>query len=223
MNPAKVLSKEEKKVLAELADFKKMEEIRNRAASIVKDQATAEALKPYYRQFCKRPTFHDEYLFTYNRPNVHLVDTRGKGVDRITENGVVFDGREYEVDCIIFATGFEVGTAYTSKSGYDIVGRGDVRLSQKWADGLRTFHGFFSNGFPNCFFMGMTQTGLTANMTHMLSEQANHVAYVISHAKSSNIRAVEATVEAEEAWGKRYLPAGAAGRGLLRLVHARLL
>ena len=200
INPARVLSKEEKKVLAELADFKKMEEIRARAASIVKDQATAEALKPYYRQFCKRPTFHDEYLQTYNLPNVHLVDTRGNGVDRITEKGVVFDGKEYEVDCIVFATGFEVGTAYTSKSGYDIVGRGDVKLSEKWADGLQTFHGFFSNGFPNCFFMGMTQTGLTANMTHMLNEQAGHVAYVISHARNSNIRSVEATVEAEKAW-----------------------
>jgi len=200
LKPDLVLSKEEKDLLNELADFQKMEEIRARAASIVKDQATAEALKPYYRQFCKRPTFHDEYLQTYNRPNVHLVDTRGKGVDRITEKGIVFDGREYEVDCIVFATGFEVATAYTSKSGYDIVGRDNIKLSEKWANGLKTFHGFFSNGFPNCFFIGMTQTGLTSNMTHMLNEQANHVAYVIKHAKTSNIKAVEATRDAEAAW-----------------------
>jgi len=200
LKPDLVLSKEEKDLLNELADFQKMEEIRARAASIVKDQATAEALKPYYRQFCKRPTFHDEYLQTYNRPNVHLVDTRGKGVDRITEKGIVFDGREYEVDCIVFATGFEVATAYTSKSGYDIVGRDNIKLSEKWANGLKTFHGFFSNGFPNCFFIGMTQTGLTSNMTHMLNEQANHVAYVIKHAKTSNIKAVEATQDAEAAW-----------------------
>ncbi len=200
LNPNMVLSKEEKDLLAELADFQKMEEIRARAASIVKDQATAEALKPYYRQFCKRPTFHDEYLQSYNLPSVHLVDTRGKGVDRITEKGIVFDGKEYEVDCIVFATGFEVATAYTSKSGYDIVGRNNTTLSKKWANGLKTFHGFFSNGFPNCFFIGMTQTGLTSNMTHMLNEQANHVAYVIKHAKTSNIKAVEATPEAEAAW-----------------------
>jgi cyclohexanone monooxygenase len=200
LKPDLVLSKEEKDLLNELADFQKMEEIRARAASIVKDQATAEALKPYYRQFCKRPTFHDEYLQTYNLPNVHLVDTRGMGVDRITEKGVVFDGKEYEVDCIVFATGFEVATAYTSKSGYDIVGRNNTTLSKKWADGLKTFHGFFSHGFPNCFFIGMTQTGLTSNMTHMLNEQANHVAYVIKHAKTSNIKAVEATADAEAAW-----------------------
>jgi cyclohexanone monooxygenase len=68
-NPGLVLSKEETNILNEITDFIKMEEVRERAATIVKDQATAEALKPYYRQFCKRPTFHDEYLFTYNRPN----------------------------------------------------------------------------------------------------------------------------------------------------------
>ncbi|MCK9991837.1 MAG: hypothetical protein Dbin4_00357 [Alphaproteobacteria bacterium] len=199
-NPNLVLSREEEAILNELIDFAKMEEVRTRAATIVKDQATAEALKPYYRQFCKRPTFHDEYLFTYNRPNVHLVDTRGKGVDRITENGVVYDGVEYEVDCIIFATGFEVGTAYTNRSGYDIVGRRGITLSTKWADGPRTYHGFFSNGFPNCFFMGMIQTGMTANFTHMLNEQANHIAYVVNHARNSNIKAVEASQEAENGW-----------------------
>ena len=212
-NPNVILSREEKEVLNELMDFIKMEEVRNRAATIVKDQATAEALKPYYRQFCKRPTFHDDYLLTYNRPNVHLVDTRGNGVDRITEKGVVFDGKEYEVDCIIFATGFEVGTAYTNRSGYDIVGRANTTLSKKWADGPRTFHGFFSNGFPNCFFMGMIQTGSTANFTHMLNEQANHIAYVISHARNSNIKSVEASKEAEQAWvdeGHRYAKVGEA-------------
>ena len=200
LNPGMVLSREEKELLGELADFEKMEEIRARAASIVQDPATAEALKPYYKQFCKRPTFHDEYLQTYNRPNVTLVDTNGKGVDRITEKGVMFDGKEYEVDCIVFATGFEVDTAYTSKSGYDIIGRDRTPLSKKWADGLRTFHGFYSHGFPNCFFLGMTQTGLTANMTHMLNEQAQHLAYVISHVRGNNIKAVEASQAAEDAW-----------------------
>ncbi|MSP43246.1 MAG: NAD(P)/FAD-dependent oxidoreductase [Alphaproteobacteria bacterium] len=199
-NPGMVLSKEETNILNEITDFIKMEEIRDRAATIVKDQATAEALKPYYRQFCKRPTFHDEYLFAYNRPNVHLVDTRGKGVDSITEKGVIYDGVEYEVDCIIFATGFEVGTNYTHRSGYDIVGRGSVTLSEKWAEGPRTYHGFFSNGFPNCFFMGMIQTGATANFTHMLNEQANHIAYVVNRALTGKIKSVEASRDAEEAW-----------------------
>ena len=94
----------------ELADFAKMEEIRARVDSIVADRATAEALKPWYGYFCKRPCFHDEYLQAFNRDNVTLVDTHGRGVEQITEDGVVVDGVEYELDCLIFATGFEVGT-----------------------------------------------------------------------------------------------------------------
>ncbi len=107
----------------ELADFEKMEEIRRRAQEIVDDPETAEALKPWYRQFCKRPCFHDDYLPAFNRPNVTLVDTDGKGVDRITERGIVANGEEYELDCIVFATGFEVGTDYSRRSGYEVTGR----------------------------------------------------------------------------------------------------
>src|SRR3546814_2137337 len=103
----------------ELADFDKMNEIRARVDELVHDRNTAEALKPWYRQFCKRPCFHDDYLQAFNRPNVHLIDTDGRGVDRITETGVVVDGTEYELDCLIYATGFEVGTAYTRRAGYD--------------------------------------------------------------------------------------------------------
>ncbi len=99
----------------ETADFMKMEEIRARVDSIVRDPVTAEALKPYYRQFCKRPCFHDAYLQTFNRENVTLVDTHGAGVERVTEKGVVVDGVEYELDCLIYATGFEVGTDYARR------------------------------------------------------------------------------------------------------------
>ena len=106
-----------------MADFRKMNQIRGRVDETVEDPATAEALKPWYRQFCKRPTFNDDYLPTFNRPNVTLVDTEGRGVDRVTETGLVVDGVEYEVDCIIFATGFEVGTAYTRRAGFEIYGR----------------------------------------------------------------------------------------------------
>jgi len=123
----------------ELADFANMENVRARADETVKDAATAEALKPYYRQFCKRPCFHDEYLKTYNLPNVHLVNTDGKGVDEITQKGIVVDGTEYEVDCIIFATGFEVGTDYSRRAGYSITGVNGLTVSQKWSNGLATF------------------------------------------------------------------------------------
>jgi len=186
--------------LMEIADFKKMNKIRARVDAVVKDKRTAEALKPWYRQFCKRPTFNDEYLPTFNRPNVTLVDTRGRGVDRITEKGLVFDGVEYEADCIIFATGFEVGTAYTRRAGFEIYGRGAKSLTEYWANGLRTLHGFCSVGFPNCFHMGITQNGLTANFPHMLEEQARHITELILHAKAQEARCIEPTPEAEAEW-----------------------
>jgi cyclohexanone monooxygenase len=196
----KIISTEEQEQLAEIADFSKMEQVRARAASVVKDAATAEALKPYFRQFCKRPCFHDEYLDTYNRPNVTLVDTKGQGVDEVTENGVIVDGKEYELDCLVFATGFEVGTNYTSQSGYDVIGKDGISLRQKWDDGLSTFHGLYSHGFPNAFFLGFTQTGLTANVPHGLNEQASHLAHVVKHGRDNNATTIEATQEAEDDW-----------------------
>ena len=184
----------------ELADFKKMEQIRSRVDSLVDDEGTAAALKPWYRQFCKRPCFHDDYLRTFNRPNVTLVDTDGKGVDRITENGIVANGVEYELDCLIYATGFEVGTAYTRRAGYDIVGRDGLTLSEKWAEGLRTLHGFQTRSFPNCFFMGVTQGGFTANFPHMLNEQSLHIAYLIDYARQGNVNVIEASQAGEDGW-----------------------
>ncbi len=186
--------------MTELADFQKMNQIRARVDAIVKDKATAEALKPWYRLFCKRPTFNDEYLPSFNLPNVKLVDTRGRGVDRITEKGLVFDGVEYEVDCIIFATGFEVGTAYTRRAGFEIFGRDGQSLTEHWSGGVKTLHGFYSAGFPNCFHMGITQNALTANFTHMLYEQSAHIADVVQHAKQHEARCLEPTPEAEAEW-----------------------
>jgi cyclohexanone monooxygenase len=143
------LSGDEKTLLAEIADFQKMNDIRARVSSTVSDPEAAEALKPWFGQWCKRPTFNDEYLPTFNRPNVTLVDTSGKGVDRVTAHGVVVNGVEYEVDCLIFATGFEVGTAYTRRAEFGMYGRNGVSLSDAWAKGMRTFHGFLSHGFPH--------------------------------------------------------------------------
>jgi cyclohexanone monooxygenase len=184
----------------EMADFEKMEQIRSRVDTIVNDPTTAEALKPYYRQFCKRPCFHDEYLQTFNRPNVTLVDTQGRGVDRVTARGVVVDGIEYELDCLIYATGFEVGTDYSRRAGYGIVGRGGVTLAAKWANGAETFHGFHSRGFPNCFVVSNIQSGFSVNFPHMLDEQGKHLAYLISHALEHDIRTMETSAQAEETW-----------------------
>jgi len=186
--------------LLELADFRKMEQIRARAEAIVKDPNVAEALKPYYRQFCKRPCFHDEYLDTFNRPNVTLVDTQGKGVERITEKGIVANGKEYELDCLIYGTGFEVGTGYARRAGYEVYGRGGQSLTDKWKDGVATFHGFFSRGFPNMFIVSNAQSGFTANFPHMLSAQSHHMAYVIKHCADRQVRTLEASQEAESEW-----------------------
>ncbi len=184
----------------ELADMTKMEEIRRRIADLVDDPDTAESLKPYYRQFCKRPCFHDDYLPTFNRPNVELVDTQGQGVERITPRGVIANGREYEVDCLIFATGFEVGTSYQRRAGYDIIGRDGVKLSEKWKHGMSTFQGFHSRGFPNCFFMLGLQSGLTPNIPHAINEQAKHLAFVVSHALEKGFAQIEASEQAEKDW-----------------------
>jgi cation diffusion facilitator CzcD-associated flavoprotein CzcO len=194
------VAREELGRMLEISDFKKMNQVRARVDATVKDPKTAEALKPWYRQFCKRPTFNDDYLPTFNRPNVTLVDTLGRGVDRVTETGLVFDNIEYEVDCIIFATGFEVGTAYTRRSGFEIYGRDGCKLTDYWSSGLRTLHGFYSQGFPNCFYLGVTQNTLTPNFPHMLDEQARHVAYVVKAASEQQAQTVEPTLDAESDW-----------------------
>jgi cation diffusion facilitator CzcD-associated flavoprotein CzcO len=186
--------------LAELADFQKMEQVRGRVDSVVKDKATADALKPWYRQFCKRPCFHDGYLPTFNRDNVTLVDTNGQGVERITENAIIANGETYEIDCLIYATGFEVGTEYTRRAGYDVGGRDGRKLSEHWADGYRSLHGMLVNGFPNLIVMGTTQAGFTANYPHLLDEQARQIAYLVTEAQKRQARVFEVTAEAEEAW-----------------------
>ncbi len=184
----------------ELADFQKMEQIRARVDEIVEDPATAEALKPYYRQFCKRPCFHDEYLQTFNRPNVTLVDTDGKGVERVTETAVVVGGKEYEVDCLIFATGFEVGTSMARRQGFDFYGRDGLSLTEAWEDGMRSLHGQHVHGFPNLFLVGNAQAAFTVNFPQNLDEVSAHFAYIIKEMEERGATRVEVTAEAEQDW-----------------------
>ena len=186
--------------LVQLADFQKMEQIRARVDSVVADPSVAEALKPYYNQFCKRPCFHDEYLATFNRPNVTLVDTEGRGVEAITETGVVVDGVEYELDCLIFATGFEVGTSYARRAGFEVEGRDGRTLTDKWSEGVSTLHGMHSRGFPNCFIMSNAQSGFTVNFPHMINEQAKHIAYILKTCAARGVTVVESSEAAEQAW-----------------------
>jgi cyclohexanone monooxygenase len=194
------MTPEEIAATVELLDFEKMEQIRDRVDAIVRDPATAEALKPWYRQFCKRPCFHDEYLQTFNRPNVHLIDTGGHGVQQITDSGVVVGDNEYALDCLIFATGFEVGTEYTRRAGCEIYGRDSLTLSEKWGRQVATFHGLMSRGFPNLLFMGGIQSGVSPNFTELYMAQGEHVAYVIGRARHERARTIEPTEEAERGW-----------------------
>jgi cation diffusion facilitator CzcD-associated flavoprotein CzcO len=183
------------------SDFEKMEEIRARVDSIVKDPETAQKLKAWYRQLCKRPCFHDSYLQAFNTPGTHLVDTDGKGVERITEKGLVAAGREYEVDCIIYASGFEVGTEYERRSGFDLEGRDGLKLSEAWADGMKSKHGIHVHGFPNAFFVQPVQgANLISNVPHNLTEAGRTIALVVRHALDTGAKEVEVTQEAQDAW-----------------------
>lgn len=184
----------------EMADFAKMEKVRARADSVVENADTAESLKPYYRQFCKRPCFHDEYLQAFNNPNVTLVDTDGHGVEAFTEKGVVANSQEFEVDCIVFATGFEVGTDYSRRAGYSIIGMDGLTISDKWVDGMATFHGLHARGFPNAFFFGPQQSGFTATYTFALDENAMQTAYILGELTKRGATRVDASEKAEAAW-----------------------
>jgi cyclohexanone monooxygenase len=191
------------------SDDEKMTEIRARVDAIVRDPATAEALKPWYRQLCKRPCFHDEYLQSFNHPNVHLVDTDGKGVERIDETGVWANGEHVELDCIIYASGFEVGTDFARRSGFDAVGRDGLRLSEKWADGMLSLHGMHVHGFPNLFVVGPAQAAnLISNVPHNLVEAGATIAAILRRATEVGADEVETTADAETAWVDRLVQGG---------------
>ncbi|WP_424186275.1 hypothetical protein ACOBQX_00270 [Actinokineospora sp. G85] len=200
-NAGEALPADERERLSEIADFQKMNAIRDRVGELVEDPATAEALKPWYRYMCKRPTFSDDYLQTFNRPNVTLVDTAAHGgVEAFTEKGPLVGGVEYEVDCAIFATGFSVGFSGVLSGKLPVHGRDGTQLLATWMRGPRTLHGFYSNGFPNLFHLGPLQNAASVNYVHILDEQATHVAAVIAEADRRGVEVVEPSAEAEERW-----------------------
>lgn len=188
--------------LVQLADFKTMEEIRSLVDETVKDPKVAEKLKAYYNQFCKRPTFNDHYLGTFNRENVELVDVSStQGVEEITERGIVANGQEYEVDCIIYASGFEITSSYERRLGIPIFGVGGQSIFEHWQNGMRSMHGLMVSGFPNLFMCGggfVFQLG--ANYAHGIDVQARHVAYIISELASRGVQSANVSNMAEEQW-----------------------
>ncbi|ORW09986.1 flavin-containing monooxygenase [Mycobacterium kyorinense] len=196
------LTPEQFMAIREEEDYKVMERLRRRVEAIVENPETAEALKPYYRFLCKRPCSNDEYLTTFNRPNVTLVDvSSSKGVEKATEKGLVANGVEYEVDCIIYASGFEITTEISRRYSIDTIeGRDGLSLFDYWHDGYKTLHGMTSVGFPNQFFTGFTQVGISANIAANYELQGEHIAYIIAEALARGATTVEPSREAQDAW-----------------------
>ncbi|MEM7327393.1 MAG: NAD(P)/FAD-dependent oxidoreductase [Pseudomonadota bacterium] len=183
------------------ADFEKMQEIRERCNAVVDDPDTAENLKAWYRQLCKRPCFHDQYLQAFNEPGTRLIHTDGKGVERITETGLIANGEAFEVDCIVYASGFEVGSEYTERAGFDPVGRDGIALSKAWETGMQTLHGLHVHGFPNAFIVQPNQAALLiSNVPHNIVDHANTISTVVAHAEATNAAQVEPTKAAQDAW-----------------------
>jgi cyclohexanone monooxygenase len=184
----------------EQIDFDNMAKIRTRIDATVRNNATAEVLKPWYNILCKRPCFHDEYLDAFNRPNVHLVDTDGKGVERITPTGAVVDGVEISLDCIMYASGFEVSSGYTHRLGFNPVGRDGVPLTEAWAEGPSTLHGIHTRGFPNMLMLSTVQGFQAVNFVHPITEVSAHIVQMIKRCVDENIKTLEPTSEAMEGW-----------------------
>lgn len=191
------MTPEEKLRYQENQNIDYMMRIHRRIEKTVEDPETAEALKPWYMFMCKRPCFHNEYLPSFNQPNVHLVDTKGKGITQINENGPEFDGETYEVDLLIYATGFEV-----QKTGIynQIKGKAGLDLEDKYSDGVRTLLGIHSHGFPNLFIMGGYQASFQFNLTDMLQTQGDHIAECIHYVRSNGLKTMDPTFDAEEWW-----------------------
>jgi cation diffusion facilitator CzcD-associated flavoprotein CzcO len=195
----------------ERIDFEAMETIRQRIDEIVEDPETADKLKPYWGKHCKRVCFHDDYLPAFNRPNVHLVDTNGRGVTEMTSRGPVVDGVEYPVDLLIYASGFEVTTDLHHRLGFDPTGSGGVKLSERWAEGAHTLHGVLASGFPNMLLISLVQGGFGTNFSHLLSESAKHVAHILEACIEEGIVVIEPEEAAEEEWLSVLLAAGMGG------------
>jgi cation diffusion facilitator CzcD-associated flavoprotein CzcO len=200
------LSPEQFMARRELVDFRVMERLRRRVDHVVEDKLTSEALKPYYRFLCKRPLSSDDYYPTFNRPNVQLIDvSETKGVQRITEKGFVANDKDYDVDCLIFASGFEATSDLNRRWGIDVVkGREGRSIYDHWADGPKTLHGTMTHGFPNQFYVGYFQGGLFASVTEQFGQQGRHSAYIISETLKRGAAVVEPSEDAQNEYVRRF-------------------
>ena len=200
------VSMEEFMARRETVDFQVMERLRRRVDVMVKDPATAEALKPYYRFLCKRPLSSDEFYPVFNRSNVDLIDVSAtKGLQEITPTGFIANGQEYAADCIIFASGFEVTSDLERRWGMDeVIGRHGKSIYDHWRQGPRTLHGTMTNDFPNQFYIGYIQGAINASVTEQFGRQGEHIAHIIAGALKQGATVVEPSAEAVDDYVRHF-------------------
>jgi len=209
----KTLTFEDFQAAYHLSDDEYMTAVRNRTDEVVKDPKTADGLKAWYRQFCKRPCFHDEFLATFNRPNVHLIDTNGQGVTEVDETGLWANGQHYDLDVIVYATGFEFNSEWTYKSGLEVYGQNGITLTEAWKDGMKTFHGMHIHGFPNLFMLQFQQgSSLASNITSNYVDAGYTIAAILDKKKELGAKTVEVPADVQEKWIEHLLTAN---KGLL--------
>jgi cyclohexanone monooxygenase len=177
------------------ADF-----VREKIADIVKDRATAKLLQPNDHPIgSKRICIDTEYFAAFNRPNVALVDIKSNPIEAITERAVRAGGKDYEVDAIVLATGFDAMTGSVAK--IDISGRGGQTLNQKWAEGPKTYLGLMSAGFPNLFIItGPGSPSVLSNMIVSIEQHVDWIADCLSYMRAHGLDTMEAVKEAEDKW-----------------------
>jgi cation diffusion facilitator CzcD-associated flavoprotein CzcO len=187
-------------IIDEAANDTAAEFIRSKIREIVVDPDVARALMPTNHPFAtKRPCLDTGYFETFNRDNVTLVDLRQTPITEIVPTGIRTTAGVHELDCIVFATGFDAMTGPLLR--VDIRGRGDRPLGDKWSAGPRTYLGIATAGFPNLFILtGPGSPSVLSNMVMAIEQHVDWIADCLSFMAANGLDAVEATVEAEDAW-----------------------
>jgi cyclohexanone monooxygenase len=174
--------------------------VREKIAEIVKDPQTAKLLQPNNHPIgSKRICIDTDYFAAFNRPNVTLVDIRSNPIEEITANAVRTGGKDYQVDALVLATGFDAMTGSVAK--IDISGRNGQTLNQKWAEGPKTYLGLMSAGFPNLFIItGPGSPSVLSNMIGSIEQHVDWITDCIGYMRDRGFEAMEANIDAEDHW-----------------------
>ena len=184
----------DEKANATAADF-----VRKKIRALIRDQAVADKLNPTSILGCKRLCADSGYFETFNRPNVTLVDIAQAPIEEITPKGLRTESDKYELDALVFATGFDAMTG--ALLAVDIRGKNGLSLRKKWEAGPRTYLGVATADFPNFFMItGPGSPSVLTNMVPSIEQHVNWIADLFAHLQSQGQTVVEAEVEAENAW-----------------------